>query len=122
MSPENANVFLAEDDNSWKGIARRALERDSHQVLVEVTTLEDAFEAIARAKEIGVNVAVVDGNLSEDDTSGYDGTAIAAALRKEIPEIKIVSFSGQSQSYGDVHVGKGDIDKVQNLGKIVSQL
>ncbi|HEY5601342.1 MAG TPA: response regulator [Patescibacteria group bacterium] len=122
MAPENANVFLAEDDNSWRRIAHQALERDSHQVLVEVSTFEDALEAITKAKEIGINVAIVDGNLTNEDASGTDGRLIANSLRKEIPEIKIVSFSGQPQNYGDVHVSKGDVDNVLNLGKIVTQL
>src|SRR3989344_6802499 len=117
MAPENARVFLAEDDKSFRKFARRFIEGASHQVSVEVSTLGDAIVAIPRAKELGVNVAVVDGNLTADDTSGNDGDMLAAALRKEIPDIKIISFSGQPQSYGDVHISKGKFEDVKGLGE-----
>lgn len=122
MSPENAKVFLAEDDKTFRRIAREVIEDSSHEVLIEASTLEDALEAISQAERLGVNVAVVDGNLTQDDYRGYDGRRIAEALRRQIPGIKIVSFSGNEQDYGDIHVSKGKTDQVFNLGKIITQL
>ncbi len=122
MAPENARVFLAEDDSTFRRAARRFIEGSSHQVSVEANTLGDAISAIPKAKELGVNVAVLDGNLTEDDTSGYDGETLATALRDEIPDIKIVSFSGQPQSYGDVHINKGHFDEVKGLGETITKL
>lgn len=122
MSPEYARVFLAEDNETMRGYARRNIEGASHVVAVEVSTLGEALAAIPGAKVLGVNVAVVDGNLSEDDVSGYDGNAIAAALRKEIPGIKIISFSGNEQPYGDIHVNKGKFDQVKSLGELITTL
>ncbi len=122
MSPENANVFLVEDDKSFRGYARRFIEGAGHKIVVEVDTFQGALEAISSVKALGVNVAVVDGNLTEEDFSGDDGSRIAAVLREEIPGIKIISFSGNKQSYGDIHVSKCNIEEVKNLGKSITTL
>ena len=124
MSPENANVFLAEDYPQLREIAKELIEDASHTVVIEVGSLEEALKNIdiGRAKEKGVNVAVVDGNLSENDISGSDGRQIAEALRKEIPDITVISFSGQNQDYGDVHVDKNDYEQTSKLGEIITRL
>lgn len=122
MAPENAHVFLAEDYPSMRRMAREIIEDAGHQVMAEVARIDDLSSAVERAKEKGVTVAVVDGNLSENDTSGSDGRQIAETLRKEIPGIKIVSFSGQSQDYGDIHIDKSDTDQVLKLGETIAAL
>lgn len=112
MAPENAKVFLAEDDANLRGSARQFIERAGHNVVVEAGTLKDALGAIPQAKALGVNVAVVDANLTEKETSGDDGMTVAAALREVIPGIKIISFSTIRYPYGDDHVDKFDQAKL----------
>ncbi len=119
MSPENAIVFISEDDDLFQEMAIKAIEASSHKVVVVASTLNEALDGIEKAKQEGVNVAVVDGNLTEDDYSGYDGRKISTELRQQIPRIKIVSFSGNKQSYGDVHVDKSDL---RNLGQVITAL
>lgn len=122
MTPENARVFLAEDYLQMRKMARKIIEDAGHQVMAEVARIGDLPLAVERAKEKAVSVAVVDGNLSEDDTSGSDGWLIYETLKREIPGIKIISFSGQSQEYGDVHIDKRDTDQVLKLGDIIREI
>ena len=124
MSPENAHVFVAEDDKSWRGIIiRRKLEGAGHQVAFEAPDIESALEGATQAKELGVNVAVVDGNLNERAVSCADGRAIAKALRETLPSIKIIALSASDLAdYGDVRLDKGNIDDVTRLPDLVKEL
>jgi len=119
MSPENAIVFIAEDDRIFREISIEIIEASSHHVAVVASTLQEALSGIEEAKRKGVNVAVVDGNLTKRDVSGNDGRLISEEIRKQIPNIKIISFSSSEQIYGDVHVDKDDIRK---LGKTIQDL
>ena len=122
MAPEQAKVFLAEDDIGLRGTIKGLVNKAGHEVVGEAGTLNGAVAAIEELKVLGVNVAVLDGNLTEEDFSGDDGAQIATALRKEIPGIRIVSLSAQAQTYGDAHVSKGDFKAVVNLGKTINNL
>lgn len=116
---KNAKVFLVEDDPSSKKVERLWIESDGHKVVLEASSLGEALEKVKLAKEEKVNVAVLDGSLSGKD-SPTDGPQIAEVLKKAIPEIKIVSFSGEPVEWGDVNPMKPD--EIVNLGKIVTKL
>lgn len=125
MTPENANVFLAEDYPSMRKMAREIIEDAGHQVMAEVASIDDLLLAVQRAKEKGVTVAVVEGNLFEDDKDDKSesvGRLIAEILRGQIPGIKIISFSGQNQDFGDVHIDKRNTDQVLRLGDTIREI
>ena len=116
--PRSAKIFLAEDELGGRAWEKEVLEKAGHTVVIEAATLPEALGKVELAKELGVNVAVLDGSLSP--RSPTDGPQIAEALRKAIPGIKIVSFSARPVNWGDANPAKPlDIDK---LGKIVEEL
>ena len=116
--PEKARIFLAEDNPDQRKIQKFWLEEAGHTVVIEASTLDEALEKVKSAKELEVNVGVLDGSLREK--SPTDGPRIAEALRKAIPGIKIVSFSGAPVGWGDENPAKPlDIAK---LGEIVTRL
>ena len=116
--PENARVFLAEDDKNLMKLERLYIEREGyHKVVLEASSLEEALEKVKLAEEKRVTVAVLDGSISGKPT---DGPQIAEALRKAILEIKIVSFSGEPVSWGDENPMKPY--GLGNLSKIISNL
>lgn len=124
MSPENARVFLVEDDKIGVMRTRWFLtENGGHTIVAEASSLEEALNLIPHLEEKGVNVAVVDGNLSPDDSSGRDGTTVAEEIRKEAPNVKIVAYSGEKYDYGDVYVPKPHPYKKEvKLEEIVKEL
>lgn len=117
MSPERARVLIAEDRKLIRDEIKKDLEKSGHQVLIEAGSVEEAMMKIKEAKEKGINVAVLDGSLPADPE---DGPQIAAALRKEIPGIRIVALSGMDTDWGDLNLSKPD--DVWTVGEHVRNL
>jgi CheY-like chemotaxis protein len=108
MCPENANVFIVEDNKPLRETFEALLPFDGHKVVVSASTMKEALEAIDHLEELGVQVAIVDGNLSEDDFSCADGVEISEAIRAHSPATKIIHNS--SKEFGgpcDVDFRKG---------------
>ncbi len=101
MSPVEAKVFLAEDDDSYAGALTKILELDGHQIILRVSSLQAALEAILGMNEDEVDVALVDGNLSEDSLGGDDGQRIAEEFRSKFPDKPLLAISGDEQSWSD---------------------
>ena len=105
---ENAKVFLIDDDDTIRKVVREGwLKPSGIPVVLEATSFEEAIERIPQAIELGVNVAIVDGIL--DPTKYHypvEGGALASTLRERIPGIKIIGFSVDGVSYGDVNLKK----------------
>lgn len=78
MSPEAANVFIAEDSDVRREALGRAVKTAGHGVFIEVDNLQDGLAAVVQARELGVNVALVDGTLSYDDVSAYGNAVLGA--------------------------------------------
>lgn len=115
MSPENANVFIVEDKQYWQEGLKRRLEGAGHKVVASATTLTQALEATKHLKEMGVQVATLDGNLNDYDTSGADAQRVLREIRTLAPEVIVIGLSALSIPGVDVDLGKGEaftIDKV----------
>ncbi len=119
MSPERANVFIAEDHKHFADIIEYFLKEVGHSVVLKAPTLEAALASIDRFEELGVNVAVLDGNLNEEEIDGYDGQEVLEAIRKKFPHVKTVGMSGNSVPGTDLDLGKSNVKKV---GDVVSKL
>lgn len=120
MSPEKAKVFIAEDDNYWQESFRTEMVRGGHEVVLEVDNIQDGLAAVTKAKELGVDVALVDGCIPMDRE---DGTILARTLREAIPGIKVVDVStfGNAVGRADAQMAKRDF-KLDGLGELVRGL
>ncbi len=119
--PKEAKIYLTEDDTNLREATRRELEFEGHRVVHEAHDLETALDGVKTASDLGVNVAVLDGNLTRGDVSCSDGMMIASALRARIPQIKIVAFTSSEKDpgYGDIFVQKGYPGFIERLIKAV---
>ena len=117
--PERAKVFVAEDNLQYQGFIEKFLGRAGHTVVLKATTLDEAIEAIAQFETLGVQVATIDGNLSPNDDSGYDGHALVEAISRHAPHVKTVGMSGLDIKGVTVDLGKRRIDKI---GEVVTKL
>lgn len=118
--PEKAKVFVAEDDSIWRRTIKRRLSEESHEVVLEAETLAQALKSIEQFKELGVQVAVIDGNLNPYDSSGSDGAELAIAIKRLAPEVKMVGMSGATDVFGvDINLGKAGI---RELGRTITNL
>lgn len=124
MSPERAKIFFVEDNEHDRSNVQWFLERDGHSIVIEARTLGEALSQIPELQEKGVNVAIVDGNLTEGDGSGEDGEKVTNKIKKLFGEsVKVISLSGQRESYGygDVFVMKNPRDGYKELLRVVRE-
>ena len=109
-------VFLIEDDKALIGVEKRFIQGEGHDIVLVAHSRQEALDKISQAKELGVNVAVVDGNLG---TGPNDGPQVARALKEAIAGIKIISFSGDIVDWGDFNPRKPR--EIVSLGETVTK-
>lgn len=94
MSAENpVRIAIFEDHEPSAKILKRLMESCGYQVAIVISTLDASLEAIPKLQQQGVTLALIDGNLSEDDLSGQDGEIIAKEIRKQAPTIKTIGIA-----------------------------
>ena len=93
MAPENAQIYYVEDDQDSREITEEFLEMAGHKIVETASSRQEALDKIPHLKEMGVDVAIVDGNLTETDASGRDGEAIAKAIREQQPDIIVIGHA-----------------------------
>ena len=109
-------VFLIEDDKALIGVEKRFIQEGGHEIILLACSRQEALDKISQAKELGVNVAVIDGNLG---TGPNDGPEVARTLKEAITGIKIISFSGDTVDWGDFNPKKPS--DISNLGETVTK-
>jgi len=114
---KKAKVFLVEDNNDLRKVEKRFIEMEGHEVVLIVCSRQEALDKINQVKDLGVDVAVIDGDLG---TGKDDGPEVARILRETIAGIKIVSFSGDVVDFGDKNPQKPQ--DIGILGKVVTEI
>lgn len=117
--PERSNVSVFEDDEEYQEMLKKYLERAGHTVVFSATSRIEAETAIKKFKDKGIQVAIVDGNLTEDDSSGDDGAKLTEKIREADPDIIVIGFSSLGVRGADVQLMKFDVEQV---GKVVTNL
>lgn len=100
---KGTKIFLADDFKPIREIVKRVLISNDYYVVVEAVSLNEALGKIDLAKEKGVTLAILDGDLG---TGRSDGPTINKALREKIPGIKIISHSGLLADWGHINLRK----------------
>lgn len=91
--PERARIFVAEDEELQMFVLRHILEAGGHQIVCSAATFGESMRAITSFEELGINVALIDGNLSPASIDGSDGKALIAEIRRVAPAVKLVGIS-----------------------------
>lgn len=120
---DKAVILLVDDRKDLRKLIKLNLEDLGQTVALEAGSLADGLASVAKAKEIGVNVAILDGSLDyRGDTE--DGHKIAEALRAAIPKITIISFSLSPQpiTWGDYNIDKFQSNAINKIVSIIRHL
>ncbi|MFA5828322.1 MAG: response regulator [Candidatus Shapirobacteria bacterium] len=88
---EKANVFVVDDDPSQQKTIRRLLESAGHHVAASAQSLSEALAIVPQLRDLGVQVATLDGSLYGVRTAGQ---LVLAAIKKQAPEVKTIGLSG----------------------------
>ncbi len=110
---KRAKVGIFEDDVDWRELLTEIVEDSGHSVAVAVRDMDEARAAIDDLEEGSLDVAIVDGNLNPNESTGADGAEITRLLHKKLGAITVIGFSGINQIAGVDHsLSKaGDPDK-----------
>jgi DNA-binding NtrC family response regulator len=93
MSPEKAKIFFVEDDVDSREDCAEYLKSAGHTIVETATTIEEAMNKIPTLDQKGINIAIVDGNLSKDSYDGSEGEFIAEEIKKQHPNIVVIGHS-----------------------------
>jgi CheY-like chemotaxis protein len=110
--PTSKRILLVEDDQQDRQTCRWFLEKRGHTFVAESTSLIDALNTVIELKEGEVDIAIVDGNLTPNVSTGKDGMRVAEVIRKHLPGVKIISWSMGKYTWGDVSVSKKDYESL----------
>jgi CheY-like chemotaxis protein len=117
---KEAKIFIAQDDEGTLRLLGKFIAASNHSVVATASTLEQADKVIPTFVQLGVQVAVLDANLTEDDSSGMDGQIMTGMIRTLFPDVKIVGLSGRRFPV-PVDVDLGAIN-MRDLIKVIDKL
>ena len=124
MCPERANIFLVEDKPELLKLKKLLLTRGGHHVVAEATTPDEVNAEIPLLEKKGVNVAVLDANLSPGAVDGKEGVEFAKKIRELALEIGIVGMSSNAfpqEAHVDIDVG-GSSPQYFSVSKVIDAL
>ena len=105
-----ARIFLAEDNAWWRKTIKELLEERGHIVVLEATSLSEGKEKADAAKQIGVDIAILNYSLGTDLS---DGIEIAKILGRKAPDVKTIFWTVASdRGWGDAYVPKESPDEL----------
>ena len=121
MCPENANVYVVEDNSEWKRIVAKEMEKGGHTIVAQDEKRESALQTVESLVAMGVQVVVLDGNVTEGMHDGSDGRLIAKAIKQAAPEVKIIGFSTAPVSGADLSLDKSSFE-IMDLANAVTRI
>lgn len=101
MTPVEAKVLLVDDDENFRKAIAGYLKEAGHIIAAEAETLPQALETVESLQTEGVDVALLDGNLSPHSEGGLEGKAVAEAFREKFPGKALFSISSDRQPWSD---------------------
>lgn len=114
MSPENADIFLAEDDSEKVADIRQILRGSGHRVLIMADNRRQAIGLAERLQPGLVQIALIDSNLSSN-LNGQDAEDIIQRIHEQDPEVKIIGISYVDRvESADIQI-VNDFDNLPNL-------
>ena len=108
---ENARVAIFEDDPQIQRLlAMFVVEQGLHRIVALARSIEEAVTAIDALEPDGLDVALVDGNLSPGREDSAEGAQIAAMLRAKFGDmVTIIGISGSNPiGAADINITKGE--------------
>ena len=100
---EGARVGLFEDSKQWAELVTEIVGDEGHTVTVKAATIEEARSVIDGLEEGSLDVAIVDGNLNPNTSSGADGVEVTRLLREKVGAVTVIGFSGGNDIPGVDH-------------------
>ena len=106
---DNARIILIEDDPTLRDDFRANLEVSGHKVVAQAGSVETAALLVDNLTPDDVDIAIVDGNLSEGSADGSDGERVAEDIHQRLGGVIVIGASMDGEVRGaDRNVPKDD--------------
>jgi CheY-like chemotaxis protein len=92
--PERGKIFSVEDDPDVQKVLKILLEDVGYEIVDIATSFSEAMAKIPELTKNGVDIALVDGNLTPRQTDGSEGETIAWEIKQSHPQIIIIGHAG----------------------------
>ncbi len=120
MGEQQKNILLVEDHEILGETVVSAFRRKGI-VLTWLQTFKDAKQAIARLPQEPFDPIILDANLTEGESDGWEGEALLNDIRGIAPETFIIGFSAGREFPGepDFFISKRSPSAMEDLLKAV---
>lgn len=122
MSPQEAKVFIIEDNDIHRSDLKEWLERAGHSVVGTAKTFKDAQDAVKRLQELRAEIVTLDANLSPGKADGREGEVLAQQIRREAPDITIIGMSVFKGGTRGVHLDVGKSAGLREINRVITKL
>lgn len=121
---EKARVAIIEDAESFRELARIALEHHGHSVIAEAKDVPSAFALLEEIKHgLVCDVILLDGNLTKGPTDFKDAHSIFEKYKKLELETPIIGYSSGSLAEEGIVSSKFDSRKsTSDMLKMIASL
>ncbi|HKB88046.1 MAG TPA: hypothetical protein VKC53_00170 [Patescibacteria group bacterium] len=113
----NERLLLINDNLPTLDLLSRILSRE-HEIVASISSAIEFKQKLEDGSLVGSTVAIVDDRMPREGM----GKGIAQKLRQDFPNIKIISFSGQLQDWGDVNLRNSPDTSIGIIRKAVLDL
>jgi CheY-like chemotaxis protein len=110
--PEKAKVAVFEDDKDYRGFIEEFLQDTGHTIVAMATTFPEALALAQRLSALGVEIAILDANLTKGENDGSEGQTVLRAIRELAPHVKVIGMSGVAFRGVDFDLGKINLVKI----------
>jgi len=115
-------IAVFEDDPVDRTDLLTNLKLTGHQVVGLATTMSEALQLVQRLGTLGVQVAIVDANLTPWKKYGEEGSQIIEQIKALFPEIVTIGWGGRPLPNAEFDIGKGVgpgplLDTLEDIGK-----
>ncbi len=125
--PPEARVAIIEDKRDFRMIERGLLAEGGHTIVMEIATVWEAQSLIPDLWLSGVQVVILDGNLTPGQTDGSEGRQLAKQIKEAYPDgtIKVVGVTMDRDGVegADAQVSKERMMRgTADLSQVVTEL
>lgn len=120
MSELPKRIAIFEDEPASIINVRRVCAKYGWELVATATTMEEAEALVPQLEQLGVLLALVDGNLSEDEWDAHEGAHIVEQIKTSAPGVQTIGFSGDKGKPDGVDFQLGKEKFYDSIGTILN--
>jgi CheY-like chemotaxis protein len=123
--PPEANVAIIDGNAAWRFGHSESLSAQGHIVKAVASDISEAQKLIPQLGELGVQVVLIDNNLSYRQGDKSEGQILTEAIKTAFPDITVV---GVTSDHAEIAGTDANLDKKElaqgtvDLGEFVTNL